>query len=64
MKTFIITIEIEHTDRSFETEEIQDFVKEIGSPDANFVKTMKKAFKDTILGKDAFGISVTYALRE
>ena len=64
MKTFIITIEIEHTDRSFERPEVQDFVAQIGSPQANWVKAMKQAFKQTILGKKAHDIHVTYAIKE
>ena len=56
MKTFIITIEIEHTDRSFERPEVQQFVAQIGSPQA--------AFKQTILGEKAHDIQVTYALKE
>jgi hypothetical protein len=64
MKTFIITIEIEHTDKSFASEEIQSFIEEVGSPRANFVKSMRKAFKDTTLGDKAHSINVTYALKE
>ncbi len=54
MKTFIITIEIEHTDRSFQRPEVQQFVAQIGSPQANWVKEMRKAFKQTILGEKAY----------
>ena len=64
MKTFIITIEIEHTDRSFERPEVQQFVAQIGSPQANWVKAMKQAFKQTILGENAHDIQVTYAIKE
>jgi hypothetical protein len=64
MKTFIITIEIEHTDRSFKRPEVQQFVAQIGSPQANWVKEMRKAFKETTLGHNAFGIEVTYAIKE
>jgi hypothetical protein len=64
MKTFIITIEIEHTDRSYNTTEIQEFIAGISIPQAEWVKTMKKAFKDTTLGRNAFGIEVTYAIKE
>lgn len=63
MKTFIITIEIEHTDKSFESQEIQEFIDGISKPETNWVKSMKKAFKDTTLGKNAFNISVQYALK-
>lgn len=64
MKTFIITIEIEHTDRSFERSEVQQFVAQIGSPQANWVKAMKQAFKQTVLGEKAHDIQVTYAIKE
>jgi hypothetical protein len=64
MKTFIITIEIEHTDRSYNTTEIQEFIAGISIPQAEWVKTMKKAFKDTILGEKAQDIQVTYAIKE
>lgn len=64
MKTFIITIEIEHTDKTFNTTEIQDFIAEIGSPQANWVKAMKQAFKQTVLGDKAQDIQVTYAIKE
>ena len=64
MKTFIITIEIEHTDRSFERPEVQQFVAQIGSPQANWVKAMKQAFKQTVLGEKAHDIHVTYAIKE
>lgn len=64
MKTFIITIEIEHTDKTFNTTEIQDFIAGISIPQAEWVKTMKKAFKETTLGSKAFCIEVTYAIKE
>ena len=64
MKTFIITIEIEHTDRSFERPEIQQFIAHIGSPQAEWVKQMKKAFKQTVLGEKAHDIQVTYSVKE
>jgi hypothetical protein len=64
MKTFIITIEIEHTDKSFASDEIQSFIAEIGSPRANFVKIMRKAFKETTLGENAHSIHVQYALND
>ena len=64
MKTFIITIEIEHTDRSFERPEVQQFVAQIGSPQANWVKEMRKAFKQTVLGEKANDIQVTYAIKQ
>ena len=64
MKTFIITIKIEHTDRSFERPEVQQFVAQIGSPQANWVKAMKQAFKQTVLGEKAHHIQVTYAIKE
>ena len=64
MKTFIITIEIEHTDRSYNTTEIQEFIKGISIPNTEWVKVMKKAFKETTLGHKAFGIEVTYAIKE
>ena len=64
MKTFIITIEIEHTDRSFERPEVQQFFAQIGSPQANWVKAMKQAFKQTVLGDKAHDIQVTYAIKE
>ena len=64
MKTFIITIEIEHTDKTFNSTEIQDFIAGISIPQAEWVKTMKKAFKETTLGSNAFGIEVTYAIKE
>lgn len=64
MKTFIITIEIEHTDRSFQRPEVQQFVAQIGSPQANWVNEMRKAFKQTVLGERAHDIQVTYAIKE
>ena len=64
MKTFIITIEIEHTDRSFERPEVQELVAQKGSPQDNWVKEMRKAFKQTILGEKAQDIQVTYAIKE
>ena len=64
MKTFIITIEIEHTDRSFNSPKVQQFIAEIGSPQANWVKAMKRAFKQTVLGDKAQDIYVTYAVKE
>jgi hypothetical protein len=64
MKTFIITIEIEHTDRSYNSPQIQQFIAEIGSPQANWVKAMKKAFKQTVLGEKAHDIQVTYSVKE
>ena len=64
MKTFIITIEIEHTDRRFNSPEVQTFIAEIGSPQANWVKAMKQAFKQTVLGDKAQDIHVTYAVKE
>jgi hypothetical protein len=64
MKTFIITIEIEHTERRFNSPEVQQFIAEIGSPQANWVKAMKTAFKSTVLGEKAHDIHVTYAVKE
>ena len=64
MKTFIITVEIEHTDKTFNSTEIQEFIKGISIPQAEWVKVMKKAFKKTTLGHNAFGIEVTYAIKE
>jgi hypothetical protein len=64
MKTFVITIEIEHTDRQFNSYPVQTFIAEIGSPQANWVKTMKKAFKETTLGEKAESINVQYAIKE
>jgi hypothetical protein len=64
MKTFIITVEIEHTDKSFNSTEIQEFINSISLPQAQWVKVMKKAFKETTLGHNAFGIEVTYAIKE
>jgi hypothetical protein len=63
MKTFIITIEIEHTDRSYNSPQVKQFIAEIGSPQANWVKAMKKAFKQTVLGEKAHDIQVTYTLK-
>lgn len=62
MKTFKIIIEIEHTDRSFERPEVQEFIQHIQQPTSNFKKTMLQAFKKTALGEKAFNISVTYGL--
>jgi len=45
MKTFKITIEIEHTDRTFEAPEVQQFIQHIQQPTSNFKKTMLQAFK-------------------
>ena len=64
MKTFIITVEIEHTDKTFNSTEIQEFIKGISIPNTEWVKVMKKAFKETTLGSKAFGIEVTYAIKE
>lgn len=64
MKTFKITIEIEHTDRTYNSPEVQEFIAEIGSPQANWVKAMKKAFKHTVLGEKAHDIQVTYSVKE
>ena len=64
MKTFIITIEIEHTDRRFNSPEVQQFIAEIGSAQANWVKAMKQAFKQTVLGEKAHDIQVTYSIKE
>ena len=64
MKTFIITIEIEHTDRRFNSPEVQQFIAEIGSPQANWVKAMKRASKSTVLGDKAHDIQVIYAIKE
>lgn len=64
MKTIVIKIEIEHTDRTFNTEPVQDFIKSLGSPDVNWTKAMKKAFKETTLGQDAHNIDITYALKQ
>lgn len=63
MKTFVITVEIEHTDKSFERPEIQQFIAHIGSPQAEWVKQMKKAFKQTVLGDNANDIQVSYSLK-
>ena len=63
MKTFVIKIEIEHTDKTYDSEPVQDFIKSLESPDINWTKQMKKAFKETTLGKDAFNINITYALK-
>ena len=63
MKTFVITIEIEHTDRSFERPEVQEFIDEIGSPKTNFKKQLKKAFKETILGEKAESIEITWGIK-
>jgi hypothetical protein len=64
MKTVVIKIEIEHTDRTFNSEPVQDFIKSLGSPDVNWTKAMKKAFKETTLGQDAHNIDITYALKQ
>lgn len=64
MKTFIINIEIEHTDRNFSSTPIQQFISEMGSPSSNWVRTMKKAFTETILGENAHNINVTYSIKE
>jgi hypothetical protein len=64
MKTFIITVEIEHTDKTFNSKEIQEFIKGISIPNTEWVKTMRKAFKETTLGHNAFGIEITYKLKE
>ena len=63
MKTFIITIEIEHTDKTFERPEIQQFIAHLGTPQADWVKQMKKAFKQTVLGDKANDIQVSYTLK-
>jgi hypothetical protein len=63
MKTFVIKIEIEHTDKTYNSEPVQEFIESLGSPDINWTKQMKKAFKETTLGKDAFNINITYALK-
>ena len=63
MKTFIITIEIEHTDKTFERPEIQQFIAHLGTPQADWVKQMKKAFKQTVLGNKANDIQVSYSLK-
>lgn len=63
MKTFKITIEIEHTDRTFQAPEVQQFINQINSPDANFKKELKKAFKNTILGEKAQNINITWGLK-
>jgi hypothetical protein len=62
MKTFKIIIEIEHTDRTFESPEVQQFIQFISQPSSDFKKTMLKTFKKTALGAKAFNISVTYGL--
>ncbi len=43
MKTFVITVEIEHTDKSYNSTEIQEFIQGISLPEAQWVKVMKKA---------------------
>lgn len=64
MKTFVITIEIEHTNRQFNSYAVQTFIAELNSPAANWVKTMKNAFRETTLGEKAESINVQYAIRE
>lgn len=64
MKTIVIKIEIEHTDKTFDSEPVQDFIKSLGFPDINWTKAMKKAFKETTLGQDAHNIDITYALKQ
>jgi len=64
MKTIVIKIEIEHTDRTFDSEPVQEFINNLGSPDLNWTKAMKKAFKETTLGQDAHNIDITYALKQ
>jgi hypothetical protein len=64
MKTVVIKIEIEHTDRTFNSEPVQEFINNLGSPDINWTKQMKKAFKETTLGQGAHNIDITYALRQ
>lgn len=63
MKTFIITVEIEHTDKTFERPEIQQFIAHLGTPQADWVKQMRKAFKQTVLGEKANDIQVSYSLK-
>ena len=64
MKTFKIIIEIEHTDKTFQAPEVQQFIQFIQHPSSDFKKTMLKTFKKTALGEKAFNISVTYGLQE
>jgi hypothetical protein len=64
MKTFVITIEIEHTDRNFNSTPVQTFIADISSPQTNWVKTMRKAFADTTLGENAESINVQYSIKE
>lgn len=64
MKTLTITIKIDHTDRRFNSPEIQDFIEQLANPATNWVKNMKKSFKDTIIGHKAEGITVEYAVED
>lgn len=64
MKTFTITIKIYHTDKRFNSEEVQGFIASLSNPETNWVKTMKQAFKDTLIGHKAENISVEYAMEE
>lgn len=64
MKTFIITIKIDHTDKRFNSVEVQVFINSLSKPETNWVKTMKQAFKDTIIGHKAENISVEYAVED
>ena len=64
MKTFTITIKIDHTDKRFNSTEIQVFINSLSKPETNWVKTMKQAFKDTLIGHKAENISVEYAVED
>ena len=64
MKTLTITIKIDHTDRRFNSPEIQDFINSLSAPETNWIKDMKKSFKNTILGNKAENITVEYAVED
>ena len=64
MKTFTITIKIDHTDKRFNSDEVQDFISSLSNPETNWVKTMKQAFKDTLIGHKAENITVEYAVED
>lgn len=64
MKTFTITIKIDHTDKRFNSTEIQVFINSLSKPETNWVKTMKQAFKDTLIGHKAENITVEYAVED
>jgi len=60
--TFTIQVDIEMTNETFESKEVQTFIKEMSKP--YLKKIIKDSYRNTVLGENSKNIQIIYGIKQ